>query len=133
MGQKRRCPGSCGTSVLPSGADNVSLPRHVRLVPVFESGTGLSWSKTFGIVLGIAYQSATSAGRQIVRCVGASKSAVRCRSRMLTVSQLSPQAKQRGTRTSGPKNFQSSAKKDFFNTIRQNQTFTGLSPNKAAV
>jgi 7,8-dihydro-6-hydroxymethylpterin-pyrophosphokinase len=26
---------------------------------------------------------------------------------------------QRGTRTSGPKNFQSSAKKDFFNTIAQ--------------
>jgi hypothetical protein len=33
MGQKRKCPGSRGTSVLPSGADIVSLPRHVRLVP----------------------------------------------------------------------------------------------------
>ena len=33
MGQKRRCPGSRGTSVLPSGADIISLPRHVRLVP----------------------------------------------------------------------------------------------------
>jgi len=36
MGPKRKCPGSRGTSVLPSGADIVSLPRHVRLVP----GTG---------------------------------------------------------------------------------------------
>jgi hypothetical protein len=33
LGQKRKCPGSRGTSVLPSGADIVSLPRHVRLVP----------------------------------------------------------------------------------------------------
>src|SRR5450755_4681585 len=31
--QKRKCPDSRGTSVLPSGADIVSLPRHVRLVP----------------------------------------------------------------------------------------------------
>src|ERR1700730_3909763 len=31
--QKRKCPGSRGTSVLPSGADIVSLSRHVRLVP----------------------------------------------------------------------------------------------------
>jgi hypothetical protein len=29
-GQKRKCPGSRGTSVLPTGADIVSLPRHVR-------------------------------------------------------------------------------------------------------
>src|SRR6266851_1847598 len=37
MGQKRKCPGSRGTSVLPStGADIVSLPRHVRLVPKHE-------------------------------------------------------------------------------------------------
>jgi hypothetical protein len=35
-GQKRKCPGSRGTSVLPSGADIVSLPRHVRLVPKTE-------------------------------------------------------------------------------------------------
>jgi hypothetical protein len=27
-------PGSRGTSVLPSGADIVSLPQHVRLVPI---------------------------------------------------------------------------------------------------
>jgi len=33
FGKKRKCPGSRGTSVLPSGADIVSLPRHVRLVP----------------------------------------------------------------------------------------------------
>ena len=33
LGPKRKCPGSRGTSVLPSGADIVSLPRHVRLVP----------------------------------------------------------------------------------------------------
>jgi hypothetical protein len=33
QGQKRKCPGSRGTSVLPSGPDIVSLPRHVRLVP----------------------------------------------------------------------------------------------------
>jgi hypothetical protein len=33
LGQKQKCPGSRGTSVLPSGADIVSLPRHVRLVP----------------------------------------------------------------------------------------------------
>jgi hypothetical protein len=32
-GQKWKCPGSRGTSVLPSGADIVSLLRHVRLVP----------------------------------------------------------------------------------------------------
>jgi hypothetical protein len=32
LGQTRKCPGSRGTSVLPSGADIVSLPRHVRLV-----------------------------------------------------------------------------------------------------
>ena len=31
-GQKRKCPGPRGTSVLPSGADIVGLPRHVRLV-----------------------------------------------------------------------------------------------------
>jgi hypothetical protein len=31
---------------------------------------------------------------------------------------------QRGTRTSGPKNFQSSAKKDFFNTIGAKRTFS---------
>jgi hypothetical protein len=31
--QKRKCPGSRGTSVLPSGADIVSLPQQVRLVP----------------------------------------------------------------------------------------------------
>src|SRR5712692_11648710 len=31
--QKRKCPGSRGTSVLPSGAEIISLPRHVRLVP----------------------------------------------------------------------------------------------------
>src|SRR5450631_3502101 len=30
LGQKRKCPGSRGTSVLPSGADIVSLPRHDR-------------------------------------------------------------------------------------------------------
>jgi hypothetical protein len=33
IGQKRKCPGSRRTSVLPLGADIVSLPRHVRLVP----------------------------------------------------------------------------------------------------
>jgi hypothetical protein len=33
LGQKRKCPGSRGTSVSPSGADIVGLPRHVRLVP----------------------------------------------------------------------------------------------------
>src|SRR5450432_2666767 len=38
-GQKRKCPGSRGTSVLPSGADIVSLPRHVRLVPRTDSCT----------------------------------------------------------------------------------------------
>ena len=32
-GQKRKCPGSRGTSVLPSGADIVSLPQHVRMEP----------------------------------------------------------------------------------------------------
>ena len=36
VGQKRTCPGSRGTSVLPSGADIVSLPRHVRLVPMAD-------------------------------------------------------------------------------------------------
>ena len=38
LGQKRKCPGSRGTSVLPSGADIVSLPQHVRLVPIAEAG-----------------------------------------------------------------------------------------------
>ena len=38
LGQKRKCPGSRGTSVLPSGADIVSLPRHVRFVPIREVG-----------------------------------------------------------------------------------------------
>jgi hypothetical protein len=33
LGQKRKRPGSRRTSVLPSGADTVSLPRHARLVP----------------------------------------------------------------------------------------------------
>src|SRR5712691_1586970 len=32
-GQKRKCLASRGTSVLFSGADIVSLPRHIRLVP----------------------------------------------------------------------------------------------------
>jgi hypothetical protein len=36
LGQKRKCPGSRGTSVLPSGADIVSLLRHVRLVPTAD-------------------------------------------------------------------------------------------------
>src|ERR1700674_3797787 len=36
LGQKRKCPGSRGTSVLPSGPDIVSLPRHVRLVPTCD-------------------------------------------------------------------------------------------------
>jgi len=66
--------------------------------PLFESGTGLSWSKRFGIVQGIAYQSATSAGRQIVLWVGLGRGAVRCRSRVLTVSQLSRQAKENPVR-----------------------------------
>jgi hypothetical protein len=34
---KRKCSGSRGTSDLPSGADIVSLPRHVRLVPMDET------------------------------------------------------------------------------------------------
>jgi hypothetical protein len=33
MSALRKCPGSRGTSVVPSAADIVSLPRHVRLVP----------------------------------------------------------------------------------------------------
>src|SRR5450631_4468520 len=37
LGQKRKCPGSRGTSVLPLAADIVSLPRHVRLVPTRDS------------------------------------------------------------------------------------------------
>jgi hypothetical protein len=37
--QKRKCPGSRGTTVLPSGADIVSLPQHVRLVPHPDSCT----------------------------------------------------------------------------------------------
>src|SRR5450631_1823309 len=36
LGQKRKCPGSRGTSVLPSATDIVSLPRHVRLVPISD-------------------------------------------------------------------------------------------------
>ncbi len=37
VGQKRKCPGSRGTSGLPSGADIVSLRQHVRLVPQPDS------------------------------------------------------------------------------------------------
>jgi hypothetical protein len=33
LGQKRKWPGLRGTSVSPSGADIISLPRHVNLVP----------------------------------------------------------------------------------------------------
>jgi hypothetical protein len=40
-GQKRK--GSRGTSVLPSGADIVSLPRHVRLVPDSEASGWRRW------------------------------------------------------------------------------------------
>ena len=36
LGPKRKCPGPRGTSVLPSGADIVSLPQHVRLVPTHK-------------------------------------------------------------------------------------------------
>jgi hypothetical protein len=36
--QKRKCPDSRGPSVLPSGADIVSLPQHVRLVPKGDVG-----------------------------------------------------------------------------------------------
>ena len=39
LGQKRKCTGSRGTSVLPSGADVVSLPQHVSLVPIPDSCT----------------------------------------------------------------------------------------------
>jgi hypothetical protein len=35
---------------------------------------------------------------------------------------------QRERRTSGPENFQSQAKRDFFNTIRQNQTSLAGNP-----
>jgi hypothetical protein len=34
--KKRNCPGSRGASVLPSGADIVGLPGHVRLVPTTD-------------------------------------------------------------------------------------------------
>ena len=60
--QKRKCPGSRGTSFLPSGADIVSLPRHVRLVPkhkVAAIGIGgslaappLPHHRTYGSVYG---------------------------------------------------------------------------------
>jgi hypothetical protein len=33
QGQQQKCPGSRGTSVLPSGADIASTPRQVRFVP----------------------------------------------------------------------------------------------------
>ena len=45
LGQKRKCPGSRGTSVLPSGADIVSLPRHVRLVPTRDSCTAAKYHR----------------------------------------------------------------------------------------
>jgi hypothetical protein len=51
-----------------------------------------------GILQGMAYQSATSAGRQIVLMVGLRRGAGRCRSRVLTVSQLSHQAKENPVR-----------------------------------
>ncbi len=36
LGQKRKSPRSRGTSVLPSIADILRLPRHVRFVPNSE-------------------------------------------------------------------------------------------------
>ena len=45
LGQKRKCPGSRGTSVLPSGADTVSLPRHVRSVPISEVPDATLWRR----------------------------------------------------------------------------------------
>jgi hypothetical protein len=44
VGQKRKCPGSRGRSVLPSGADIVSLRRQVRLVPLTDSCTAATRS-----------------------------------------------------------------------------------------
>jgi hypothetical protein len=43
FGQKRKCPGWRGTSVFPSGADIVSLPRHVRLVQTFAKRPRWAW------------------------------------------------------------------------------------------
>jgi hypothetical protein len=42
-GQKRKCLGSRCTSILPSGADIVSLPRHVRLVPNCDIAPLIPW------------------------------------------------------------------------------------------
>src|SRR5713101_8540527 len=57
LGQKRKCPGSRGTSVLPSGADIVSLPRHVSLVTMIGIGGRLAapplpHHRTYGSVYG---------------------------------------------------------------------------------
>src|SRR5260370_37478214 len=57
LGQKRKCPGSRGTSVLPSRADIVSVRRHVRLVPTIGIGGSLAapplpHHRTYGSVYG---------------------------------------------------------------------------------
>jgi hypothetical protein len=78
MGQKRKCPGSRGTSVLPSGADIVSLPRHVRLVPTAEVAVAAysnRWCRetrrrvTLEVLLcgGRRYRSEVAIGRQAIQ------------------------------------------------------------------
>src|SRR5450631_2309009 len=78
-GKKRKCPGSRGTSVLPSGADIVSLPRHVHFVP---KGEILSPSTCFPLHL-----------RQRT-CCGCTAMTVSCQQRTHV-----PQQRQRGTNT----------------------------------
>jgi hypothetical protein len=70
LSQKRKCPGSRGTSVLPSGGDIVSLPRHVRLVPKSEARITASASKRFASVpLALALQDfAASLPRRVAIC-----------------------------------------------------------------
>jgi hypothetical protein len=50
VGQTPKCPGSRGMSVLPSGADVVGMPRHVRLVPIGDiAKIKMRWSRPDGV------------------------------------------------------------------------------------
>src|SRR5450631_1397535 len=75
QGKKRKCPGSRGTSVLPSGADIVSLPRHVHLVPSIGIGGSLAapplpHHRTYGSVYGGSRSYANALRSNDSTCVG---------------------------------------------------------------
>ena len=57
---------------------------------MFSSGTGLSWSKRFGIVRGISYQNATAADRQMTLWVDQGTGQRYRQSRMCISRQTNP-------------------------------------------